>query len=157
MKIRFWMIGRTAERYLEEGMNIYAKRIPHYLPFQTETIPDIKNARNLDQEQLKEKEGELILKKLDKRDFLVLLDEQGKQMRSVDFARQLEKWQVQGVDSVVFLIGGAYGFSSAVYERASFQMSLSAMTFSHQMVRLIFLEQLYRACSINKGEPYHHE
>lgn len=157
MKVRFWMIGKTAESYLEQGMAIYEKRLPHYLPFQSELIPDVKQAKNLDTETLKQKEGESILKKLDKRDFLVLLDEQGKSYRSIDFAAQIEKWMIQGVDSVVFLIGGAYGFSEPVYERANAKMSLSPMTFSHQMVRLIFLEQLYRACSINKGEPYHHE
>ncbi|MDX5321516.1 MAG: 23S rRNA (pseudouridine(1915)-N(3))-methyltransferase RlmH [Bacteroidota bacterium] len=157
MKVRFWVIGKTAEAYLEKGMSIYEKRLPHYLPFQLEFIPDIKQAKNLDQDTLKIKEGELVLKKLDKRDFLVLLDEQGKMFRSIEFAAQLEKWSIQGIDNLVFLIGGAYGFSEEVYQRANFKMSLSPMTFSHQMVRLIFLEQLYRACSINKGEPYHHE
>lgn len=157
MKVKLWMIGKTAETYLEEGMAIYEKRLPHYLPFQTEIIPDIKQAKNFDQELLKSREGESILKKLDKRDFLVLLDEKGKTWRSVDFAGQLERWSVQGIDTLVFVIGGAYGFSEELYERANAKMSLSPMTFSHQMVRLIFLEQLYRACSINKGEPYHHE
>lgn len=157
MKVRFWMIGKTAEAYLEKGMAIYEKRIPHYIPFQAEIIPDIKQAKNLDQPTLKQKEGELILKKLDNRDFLVLLDEHGKSYRSVEFAAQMEKWSLQGMDNLVFLIGGAYGFSDEVYERANAKMSLSPMTFSHQMVRLIFLEQLYRAMSINKGEPYHHE
>lgn len=157
MKVRFFMIGKTAEPYLEEGMAIYEKRLPHYLPFQSEVLPDIKNARNMDEQSLKQKEGEAVLKRLDPRDFLVLLDEKGRSFRSVQFAAQLEKWSVQGVDSLVFLIGGAYGFSEAIYHRAAMQMSLSPMTFSHQMVRLIFLEQLYRAFSINKGEPYHHE
>jgi 23S rRNA (pseudouridine1915-N3)-methyltransferase len=157
MKVKFWMVGKTAEPYLEEGMAIYEKRLPHYLPFQSEYIPDIKQAKNLETELLKNKEGESILKKLDKRDFLVLLDENGKNYRSVDFAAQLERWSIQGIDTLVFVIGGAYGFSGQVYERANAKMSLSPMTFSHQMVRLIFLEQLYRACSINKGEPYHHE
>lgn len=157
MKVKFWMIGKTAEPYLEEGMAIYEKRLPHYLPFQCDCIPDVKQAKNLDQEFLKLREGESILKKLDKRDFLVLLDENGKSYRSLEFAAQLERWSVQGIDSVVFVIGGAYGFSDEVYARANAKLSLSPMTFSHQMVRLIFLEQLYRACSINKGEPYHHE
>ncbi len=157
MKVKFWMIGKTAESYLEKGMEIYEKRLPHYLPFQAEVLPDIKQAKNMDQPTLKLREGESILKKLDNRDFLVLMDENGKQYRSVDFAAQIERWSVQGIDTLVFLIGGAYGFSEEVYERANFKMSLSPMTFSHQMVRLIFLEQLYRACSINKSEPYHHE
>lgn len=157
MKIKLWMIGKTAESYLEKGMAIYEKRLPHYLPFQAEILPDIKQAKNMDRPTLKLREGEMVLKKLDKRDFLALMDENGKQFRSVDFAAQIERWSLQGVDNLVFLIGGAYGFSDEVYERANFKMSLSPMTFSHQMVRLIFLEQLYRACSINKGEPYHHE
>jgi len=157
MKVKFWMIGKTAESYLEKGMEIYEKRLPHYLPFQSEILPDIKQAKNMDQPTLKQREGESILKKLDNRDFLVLMDENGKQFRSLNFAEQLERWSIQGIDTLVFLIGGAYGFSDEVYERANFKMSLSPMTFSHQLVRLIFLEQLYRACSINKGEPYHHE
>lgn len=157
MKIKFWMIGKTAESYIEKGMEIYEKRLPHYLPFQSEILPDIKQAKNMDQPTLKLREGESILKKLDNRDFLVLMDENGKQFRSIDFAAQIERWSIQGIDAMVFLIGGAYGFSDEIYERANFKMSLSPMTFSHQMVRLIFLEQLYRACSINKGEPYHHE
>ena len=157
MKVKFWMIGKTAEAYLEKGMAIYEKRLPHYLPFQSEVLQDIKQAKNMDQPTLKQREGESIIKKLDNRDFLVLLDENGKQLRSVNFAEQIERWSIQGIDTIVFLIGGAYGFSDEVYERANFKMSLSPMTFSHQMVRLIFLEQLYRACSINKGEPYHHE
>ena len=157
MKIKLWMIGKTAESYLEKGMAIYEKRLPHYLPFQAEILPDIKQAKNMDRPTLKLREGEMVLKKLDKRDFLALMDENGKQFCSVDFAAQIERWSLQGIDNLVFLIGGAYGFSDEVYERANFKMSLSPMTFSHQMVRLIFLEQLYRACSINKGEPYHHE
>lgn len=157
MKIECWMIGKTADSYLETGMSIYEKRLPHYLPFQKVIFPDIKNAKNLDQASLKIKEGESFLKKLDTRDFLVLLDENGKSYSSTQFAAQIEKWNIQGIDRLVFLIGGAYGFSEEVYERSNHKMSLSPMTFSHQMVRLIFLEQLYRACSINKGEPYHHE
>lgn len=157
MKIKLWMIGKTAESYLEKGMAIYEKRLPHYLPFQAEILPDIKQVKNMDRPTLKLREGEMVLKKLDKRDFLALMDENGKQFCSVDFAAQIERWSLQGIDNLVFLIGGAYGFSDEVYERANFKMSLSPMTFSHQMVRLIFLEQLYRACSINKGEPYHHE
>lgn len=151
------MLGKTAEPYLVLGMGIYEKRIPHYAPFQLEVIPDIKQAKNIDQESLKIKEGHAILKKLDNRDFVILLDEKGKSFRSIDFASQLERWSVQGVENLTFIIGGAYGFSKEVYERANMQMSLSPMTFSHQMVRLIFLEQLYRAFSIMKGEPYHHE
>ena len=157
MKVRLWMIGKTAENYLQVGMEIYERRIPHYLPFRSEVLPDIRNAGKMDREVLKQKEGELVLKKLDKREHLILLDEQGRHYRSVDFAAQLEQWSNQGIDTLVFLIGGAYGFSEDVLQRANGKMSLSPMTFSHQMVRLIFLEQLYRACSINKGEPYHHE
>jgi len=157
MKIKLWMIGKTAEAYLTKGMDVYEKRIPHYLPFQSEVLPDIRAAANLSKDQLKHKEGDMVLKKLGPRDFLVILDEAGKQLRSVEFAALLERWSIQGVDQVVFLIGGAYGFSEAVYKRCDYKLSLSAMTMSHQLVRLVFLEQLYRACTINKGEPYHHE
>lgn len=157
MKLKLWCIGKTAEPWLEEGMQVYLKRLPHYLPFSLEILPDIKQASSLSKAQLIEREGETVLKKLGNKDFLILLDERGKTYRSVEFAKQLNKWQIQGVESVVIIIGGAYGFSEAVYAKAQHQWSLSPLTFSHQMVRLIALEQLYRACSINKGEPYHHE
>ena len=131
-------------------------RISHYMPFSMVVIPDLKNARNMSEEQQKEREGELILKALKPSDKVVLLDERGKERRSIEFASWLEAQQ-QASRNLVFVIGGPYGFSDAVYKRADELISLSAMTFSHQMVRLIFTEQLYRACTIIKGEPYHHE
>ena len=138
-------------------MEIFCKRIPHYIPFEMKVIPDLKNTRNLTEDQQKEKEGELILQQLTGGDELILLDEKGQQKSSVGFARFLEKKMLVGTKQLIFVIGGPYGFSAKVYEKAAQKMSLSAMTFSHQMVRLIFLEQLYRAFTIIKGEPYHHE
>ena len=126
------------------------------MPFDVSVVPELKNARNLSEEQQKEREGELILKQLCQGDVVVLLDERGNERRSVEFANWLQKRQ-QTARRLVFIIGGPYGFSKAVYDRADDRASLSQMTFSHQMVRLIFVEQLYRACTILKGEPYHHE
>jgi len=157
MKIKLFWIGKTASSFIQEGIATYQKRIPHYFTFTIDTLPDIKNAGKMPAAELKKKEGEAILKKLDNRDFLVLLDENGKTPNSRQFAIQLEQWGVQGVESVVFLIGGAFGFSDAIYERANFKLSLSKMTFSHQLIRLIFLEQLYRAGTIIKGESYHND
>ena len=133
------------------------KRIPHYISFEMKVIPDLKNSKNLSEEQQKAKEGELILQQLTSSDELLLLDEQGFEISSVDFARFLEKKMISGIKRLVLLIGGPYGFSESVYARANGKVSLSKMTFSHQMVRLIFLEQLYRAMTILKGEPYHHQ
>lgn len=156
MKAELWMIGKTADRYLEDGMAIYEKRLKHYLPFEVVLFSDVKNAKSLSQAQLKEAEGQLFLQKLDPRDHLILLDERGKQDDSVSFAKWMEQTLSQGHKRLIFLIGGAYGFSEAVYRRANGQRSLSKMTFSHQMVRLIMLEQVYRAMTILRGEPYHH-
>ncbi|MBL7977847.1 MAG: 23S rRNA (pseudouridine(1915)-N(3))-methyltransferase RlmH [Bacteroidetes Order II. Incertae sedis bacterium] len=156
MKIALWMIGKTAERYLEEGMAVYEKRLGHYVPFEVTVLPDVKQAKNLGVAQLKEAESVLVLDRLDKRDVLVLLDEKGKTFGSVAFAKWMEGQMNQSVHRMVMLIGGAYGFSEDIYRRAQFQISLSEMTFSHQLVRLVFLEQLYRAMTILKGEPYHH-
>jgi len=157
MKAALWVIGKTAFPYLNEGMAIYEKRLKHYLTYQMEILPDVKNAGKLKSAQLKEKEGELILKKLKKDDLLILLDEKGKAYTSVQFAGFIEKTLQYSNKRVVFLIGGAFGFSQAIYQRANYQMSLSKMTFSHQMIRLFFVEQLYRAFSIMKGEKYHNE
>lgn len=157
MKISLLVIGKTDEAYLQKGLEIFLKRIPHYIQFEMKVIPDIKNAKNLSEEQQKEKEGELILQQLLSSDELYLLDEQGMEASSVDFARFLEKKMVSGIKRLVFIIGGPYGFSGNVYSRANGKVSLSKMTFSHQMVRLIFSEQLYRALTILKGEPYHHQ
>jgi 23S rRNA (pseudouridine1915-N3)-methyltransferase len=157
MKIKLVVIGKTDKKYLNEGIDLFQKRIPHYLPFEYQIIPDIKNSRNLSEDQQKEKEGELILGQLKPGDELILLDERGKEFRSVDFANYLEKKMLAGLKTLLFCIGGPYGFSPQVYQAASGKISLSKMTFSHQMVRLIFCEQLYRALTILKGEPYHHE
>ncbi|MFV0553263.1 MAG: 23S rRNA (pseudouridine(1915)-N(3))-methyltransferase RlmH [Mangrovibacterium sp.] len=157
MKIKLILIGKTDKRYLQEGIEIFAKRIPHYIAFDCVIVPDLKNTKNLSQEQQKQKEGDLILAQLAAGDELVLLDEKGKEFRSLGFAQFLEHKMINSSRTLVFCIGGPYGFSPEVYARAEGKISLSKMTFSHQMVRLIFLEQLYRAMSILKGEPYHHE
>lgn len=157
MKVEFWVIGKTSFPYLDEGNDIYLNRIKHYLPFQMTTIPDIKNRKSLSEEQIKTKEGETVLSKLSTGDFLILMDERGKQRTSIQFSDYLQNILQQSHKRVIFLIGGAYGFSDAVYERCDGKMSLSNMTFSHQMVRLIFLEQFYRALTIMNNEPYHHK
>lgn len=157
MKVKLLVIGKTDKDYLNEGIDLFRKRIPHYLPFDYQIIPDIKNTRNLPEDQQKEKEGELILAQLKPGDKLILLDERGREYRSAEFALFLEEKMLAGTKTLVFCIGGPYGFSAKVYETATGKLSLSKMTFSHQMVRLIFCEQLYRALTILKGEPYHHE
>ena len=134
----------------------YTERIGHYMPFEVLTIPELKNTKSMPEEQQKEREGEQILKRLQATDTVVLLDEHGKERRSVEFATWLEKKQ-HTARRLVFVIGGPYGFPPALYDRADEMISLSMMTFSHQIVRLVFLEQLYRACTIIRGEPYHHE
>jgi 23S rRNA (pseudouridine1915-N3)-methyltransferase len=156
MKVELWQIGKTSFDYLKEGNALYAKRLKRYLSFQVTTLPDVKNAKKLTFEQLRQKEGELVLQKLRPEDLLILLDEKGTSFSSVAFAQQVERWLVSGKQRVVFLIGGAFGFSRAVYDRSDAKISLSDMTFSHQMVRLFFLEQLYRAMTILRNEPYHH-
>lgn len=156
MKVTLILVGKTANRLYAESVDDYADRISHYMPFEIKVIPELKNSKNLSEQQQKEKEGELILKNIDEKSFVVLLDEHGKEMRSIEFATWLEGRQ-QATKQLTFVIGGPYGFSKAVYDRADSKQSLSRMTFSHQMVRLIFVEQLYRACTIIKNEPYHHE
>ncbi len=156
MKIELWVIGKTDSEYLKEGIALYEKRLKHYANFEMIVIPDVRKGP-LSMEQLKAKEGEVILNKLQKDDYFILLDENGKHLTSVQFADFMEKKQVEGVKKVVFQVGGAFGFSDAVYARADAQMSLSKMTFSHLMIRLFFVEQLYRAFTIIKGEKYHNE
>lgn len=157
MKIALLTVGRTDKDWVKQGLDIYVSRLKHYIPFSIMEIPELKNVSALSREQIKSKEGELILKNLKPTDDLVLLDERGKEYSSVEFAKVLQdKINYEGKD-IVFVIGGAYGFSEDVYRRANSRMSLSRMTFSHQMVRAIFAEQLYRAFTIIKGEPYHHE
>ena len=156
MKITLLTVGRTDVQWVREALETYTSRLGHYIPFAVEEIPALKKAGALSQEQIKEKEGELILQRLKPSDEVVLLDEKGKQMRSLEFADFIQGRLNRGRD-MVFVVGGAYGFPSRVYERADGLFSLSKMTFSHQMVRAIFAEQLYRAFTILKGEPYHHE
>ena len=157
MKIEFWVIGKTSFAYLSEGMQLYEKRIKRYLPFETVIIPDVKNAKNLSSKELKKKEGQAVLKKLDKGDFLILLDEKGKAYTSVKFSKWLEQKLQLSNKKIIFMVGGAFGFSEEIYERANGKVTLSEMTFSHQMIRLFFLEQIYRALTIMKNEPYHNE
>lgn len=157
MKIILIVIGKTDAGYFVEAIREYANRLVHYLPFEMQVIPDIKNVKNLSEAQQKEKEGELILKTLQAGDHLVLLDEKGKEFTSMQFAAYLEKKMHTVPKRLVFVIGGPYGFSEAVYRASDEKISLSKMTFSHQMIRLIFTEQLYRALTILHNEPYHHE
>ena len=156
MKTLLIQVGKTVNKHFQAGINDYVERISHYMPFDVVTIPELKNAKNLSEEQQKNAEGELILRQLQPSDTVVLLDEHGKEFRSIEFARWLEQKQLTA-RRLVFVIGGPYGFSPAVYGRANELLSLSRMTFSHQMIRLTFTEQVYRACTIIKGEPYHHE
>ena len=156
MKVKLILVGKTDLKYINEGNAEYQKRLKHYLPTEIVIIPDIKNTKNLSEKQQKNKEGELILNQIKEGGFIVLLDENGKQFSSVEFSKFVEKQMVSGLRNLIFIVGGPYGFSEDVYKKANVKISLSKMTFSHQMVRLIFLEQLYRAMTILKGEPYHH-
>ena len=157
MEIKLITVGKTDVKWVREGLELYASRLKHYIPFSVVEIPELKKVSALTQAQIKEKEGELILKLAGPQDLLVLLDEHGHEFRSLEFADHLQKLLSRGAKNLVFVIGGAYGFSDAVYNRSFERISLSRMTFSHQMVRTIFAEQLYRAFTILKGEPYHHE
>jgi len=156
MKTVLILVGKTTDRHFQAGIDDYVERIGHYMPFEIVTIPELKNTKKLSEDQQKTAEGELILKQLQPSDTVVLLDEHGHELRSVEFARWLEQKRTTA-RRLVFVVGGPYGFSQAVYGRANEQLSLSKMTFSHQMIRLVFTEQVYRACTIIKGEPYHHE
>ena len=156
MTIKLLAIGKTDSGQLQDLIEVYEKRLQHYVNFEIDIIPDLKKTKNLSEDQQKEKEGELILKKLAPTDVLVLFDEKGKQFSSVEFSQYLQKKMNSGKKQLVFLIGGPYGFSNAVYAKASGKISLSKMTFSHQMVRLFITEQVYRAFTILKNEPYHH-
>lgn len=157
MKFALLVVGRTVEKHYITAINDYVERIKHYTPFNMEVIPELKNTKSLSMEQQKEKEGELILKALQPGDVVVLLDEHGKEFRSIEFAEWAEKKMHTVNKRLVFIIGGPYGFSKDVYAAAQEKISLSKMTFSHQMIRLIFVEQLYRAMNILAGGPYHHE
>jgi 23S rRNA (pseudouridine1915-N3)-methyltransferase len=156
MKTLLILVGKTTDKHFQAGISDYVERIGHYMPFELLTIPELKNTKSLTEQQQKQSEGELIIKQLQPSDTVVLLDEHGRELRSVEFARWLEQKR-STARRLVFVIGGPYGFSEAVYRRASELLSLSKMTFSHQMIRLVFTEQVYRACTIIRGEPYHHE
>lgn len=157
MKIRLICVGKTMNSYLREGETEYMNRLKHYCSFEKIEIPELKNAKKLSEDQIKVEEGKLILSKIDGAEQLILLDENGKSFNSVEFATFLQKKFNQGGKSLAFVVGGAYGFSEDVYTRSNGKISLSEMTFSHQMVRLFFIEQIYRAHTIMKGEPYHHQ
>jgi len=157
MKITLLVIGKTDSTQLSAMTEDYAKRLGFYVPFAMEVIADVKNAKHLSEEQQKQAEGELILKRLQPGDTVILLDEKGKTHSSVGFSEFLQKKMNSGLKQLIFVIGGPYGFSEAMYQRANGKLSLSAMTFSHQMIRLFFVEQLYRAFTILKNEPYHHQ
>lgn len=156
MKTELILVGKTVNKHFVAGIKDYVERISHYMPFNITVIPELKNTKNISEQQQKEREGEMILKLVQPSDTVVLMDEHGQEFRSVEFAQWLQKKQ-NTARRLIFIIGGPYGFSDAVYARANEKISLSRMTFSHQMVRLVFTEQVYRACTIIKGEPYHHE
>ena len=157
MNIKHLAIGKTDNKAIQTLIDDYTKRLSFYVKFELVIIPDIKNVKNLSEAQQKEKEGELILSKLSPTDQLILLDENGKSFSSVGFSEELQKKMNSGIKTLVFVIGGPYGFSQAVYSKTQGKISLSAMTFSHQMVRLFFIEQVYRAFTILRNEPYHHQ
>lgn len=157
MNIRLIAIGKTDNKDLQSLINEYTKRLSFYVKFELEIIPDIKNVKNLSEAQQKEKEGELILAKIGPTDQLILLDENGKTFSSVGFSDYLQKKMNAGIKTLVFVIGGPYGFSETVYQKAQGKVSLSEMTFSHQMVRLFIIEQIYRGFTILRNEPYHHQ
>lgn len=157
MKITLLTVGTTDVAWVRQGLDLYAQRLSHYTGFEVREIPELKGVSALSRDQIKTKEGELILKAVKPTDHVVLLDEHGKEFRSIEFAERLQSHLNKSGKDLVFVVGGAYGFSDAVYGRANDKISLSRMTFSHQMVRAIFAEQLYRAFTIMKGEPYHHE
>lgn len=156
MKTVLILTGKTTDKDLAASINDYINRIAHYMPFEVIVVPELRQTKSLSEAQQKEREGELIMKMLNPTDTVILLDERGKEFRSVEFATWMEKQQ-QNSRRLVFVVGGPYGFSEAIYKIGKERIALSKMTFSHQMVRLIFVEQLYRACTILRGEPYHHE
>lgn len=157
MRVTLLLVGKTVNKHFVELIDDYASRVKHYISFDIITIPELKNTKNLSAEQQKQQEGELILKQLQAGDHIVLLDEHGKELRSIEFSKYMEQKMQTVSRRLVFIIGGPYGFSPDVYAKANEQLSLSKMTFSHQMIRLIFVEQFYRAMTIMRGEPYHHE
>lgn len=157
MKITLLTIGKTEDKYLREGMDKYLKRLVHYTSFKVLELPELKNTKSLSEELQKSKEAELIFKQITPADHVILMDEKGDELSSVQFADFLNKKSLGNVQHLLFVVGGPYGFDASVYNRANGKLSLSKMTFSHQMVRLFFIEQLYRAFTILKSEPYHHK
>lgn len=157
MKIVLAVVGKMAGGYLSKGIEEYTSRLKHYVPFEIQYIADARNTKKLSESQQKQAEGKNILACLDSSDYVVLLDEHGKEYTSLDFSKYIEKKMTSVSRRLVFVVGGPYGFSAEVYARANEKISLSKMTFSHEMIRLIFTEQLYRAMTILRGEPYHHE
>lgn len=157
MKIKLICVGKTVNSYLKEGEAEYLKRLKHYTPVEKIEIPELKNAKKLSKDQIKNQEGQLILNQIKPGETIILLDERGKHHSSMEFSKYLQKKFNSGGKGIAFIIGGAYGFSDEIYNKATDKISLSKMTFSHQMVRLFFLEQIYRGFTILKGEPYHHE
>lgn len=157
MNIKLIVVGKNEQKYLKEALDIYIKRLTHYINFELVVLPDVKNAKNMSVSELKDKEAELILKHSAKADKVVLLDEKGKEFSSVEFSKYIEKQMNASLKTLAFVVGGAFGFSDKVYSQANEKLSISKMTFSHQMIRLLFVEQLYRAFTIIKGEPYHNE
>ncbi|MFY7991171.1 MAG: 23S rRNA (pseudouridine(1915)-N(3))-methyltransferase RlmH [Fluviicola sp.] len=156
MHVTLLCIGKTGKSFLEEGEKEYLKRLSHYISFELKILPDIKQAKNMSEEQIKQKEAELFLEKIQTGDTVFLLDEQGKEYGSVAFAQFLQEQFNRGGKHIYFLVGGPYGFHTSLYARTQGKISLSKMTFSHQMIRMFFIEQMYRAMTILKGEPYHH-
>ena len=156
MKITLLVVGKTTDQRLQTLIEDYQQRLKHYIPFEMVVIPDLRNAKALTQTQIKEQEGIEILRRITPAMDVILLDEHGREYRSIEYAQWIQKKMAAGRD-VTFIVGGPYGFSTAVYERADGKISLSKMTFSHQMIRLFFTEQIYRAMTILRGEPYHHE
>jgi 23S rRNA (pseudouridine1915-N3)-methyltransferase len=157
MKITLLTVGKTEDSYLKDGMDKYLKRLKHYIKFEIIELPELKNTKALSESQQKSKEAELLFKNIATADHVILLDEAGSQHTSVQFSDLLNKKMIASVNNLVFIIGGPYGFDESIYKRANDKLSLSKMTFSHQMVRLFFVEQIYRAFTILKGEPYHHQ
>lgn len=157
MKVLLLVIGKTDVAYIRAGIEEYEKRLTRYVPYEMKILPDVKNAKNMSETLQKEKEAEMLLGEFQGTDFVVLLDENGKQYASLGFSEFLAQKMLNATKRLVFVVGGPYGFSENVYKRANDKISLSKMTFSHQMVRMIFAEQLYRAMTIMRGEPYHHE
>lgn len=157
MKIVLTVVGKTADKHFVASIQEYVQRISHYIPFSIEVIPELKGTKNLSEKEQKEREGELILKSFLPGDYIVLLDEHGNERRSIEFAQWMQKKMAAGPKRLIFVVGGPYGFSEAVYSTSHEKVSLSRMTLSHQMIRLLFVEQIYRAMTILNGEPYHHE